>query len=98
MYLIFINDFVFMIIVFLLALFLSLLITLVYYYTNYVKESSRQKKWVYDELNENAKHGSTVFLGDSLTDFYRTSEFFLNFNIYNRGIAGDSTDDILRRI
>lgn len=98
MILIVINDFLFMIIVFLLALFLSLLITLVYYYTSYVKESSRQKKWVYDELNQNARHHSTVFLGDSLTDFYRTSEFFLNYNIYNRGIAGDSTDDVLRRI
>jgi len=71
---------------------------LIIYYTRYIKQSSREKRKLYTDLNRHAKKGSIVFLGDSLTDFYRTNEFFLNDEIYNRGIAGDTTDDVLNRL
>ena len=86
---------------FILGLFLLLLtavITLIFYYVRYVRQSSEEKKFIYTILNEQAKKNSIVFLGDSLTDFYRTNEFFLNADIYNRGIAGNTTDDVLERL
>ncbi len=98
MFLIVINNILFIIIVFLFVVVLSLLITLVYYYSNYIKESKSQKKWIYSEMNKAAKKNCIVFLGDSLTDFYRTHEFFLKSDIYNRGIASDTTDDVLSRL
>jgi len=39
-----------------------------------------------------------IFLGDSLTDCCEWSEIFRGKNIKNRGIAGDRTDGILKRI
>lgn len=42
--------------------------------------------------------GGTVFLGDSLTDFYPIQEFFPDRTIFNRGIAGDTTADVSARL
>lgn len=39
-----------------------------------------------------------VFLGNSLTEYGEWGEFFNNNNIRNRGIAGEFTDGILRRL
>jgi len=39
-----------------------------------------------------------VFLGNSLTEYGEWPEFFDNPNIRNRGIAGEFTDGILRRL
>lgn len=98
MILIVVNNVLFIIFIFLFMTILSLLITLLYHYLKYIKESRGQKRWVYSELNQNAKKNSIVFLGDSLTDFYRTHEFFIKSDIYNRGIASDTTDDIIKRL
>ena len=39
-----------------------------------------------------------VFLGDSLTDFYPLQDFFPDFSLCNRGIAGETSSDVIRRI
>ena len=39
-----------------------------------------------------------VFLGNSLTEHGKWSEFFKNSNIKNRGIGGDVTEGILKRL
>ncbi len=39
-----------------------------------------------------------VFLGDSLTDFFPLTEFIREPNMYNRGIAGDTTQDVMDRL
>ncbi|MDD3831671.1 MAG: GDSL-type esterase/lipase family protein [Clostridia bacterium] len=49
-------------------------------------------------LNQYAKKGQIVFFGDSLTDFYPLQEFFDTPTIYNRGIASDTTQNLLNRI
>ncbi len=49
-----------------------------------------------DQVKENKK---IVFLGDSLTDFYNIPEFLDgDYGIVNRGVAGDTTFDVLKRI
>ncbi|NLK67917.1 MAG: lysophospholipase [Clostridiaceae bacterium] len=50
------------------------------------------------ELNKSARPGGIVFLGDSITDFYRINEFFHDSYIINRGIGGDTTDGVLKRM
>lgn len=50
------------------------------------------------ELNHCAEPGSIVFLGDSITDFFRINEFFHRAYVINRGIGGDTTDGVLKRL
>lgn len=44
------------------------------------------------------REGGTVFLGDSLTDRGEWAETFAGATFRNRGIAGDTTRDILARV
>ena len=67
-------------------------------FIKYMKTSKEGKKEYYELLNREIEKESIVFLGDSLTEFYRTDEFLRDFNIYNRGIAGDTTDGVLERL
>ena len=42
--------------------------------------------------------GSIVFLGDSITDFVNFDEVLPSYHIINRGIAGDTTSGVLKRL
>lgn len=53
---------------------------------------------IFEEVNEISKPGKIVFLGDSLIDFFPIQDFFPGVKIYNRGIAGDTTKDLLKRL
>jgi lysophospholipase L1-like esterase len=48
--------------------------------------------------NRFAKPGGIVFLGDSLTHRYPLADFYPNMPIYNRGIDGDTTLGVLKRL
>ena len=50
--------------------------------------------------NANFAHGQTVFIGDSLTDGCALDVFYpgLSTAVYNRGIGGDSTAGVLKRL
>jgi len=50
----------------------------------------------WDELPVQAE--DAVFLGDSLTEFGSWPELFPNAQVKNRGIAGDDTSGVLRRL
>lgn len=52
----------------------------------------------YKVLNDFAPESPIVFLGDSLTDFYPVHEFIHDERIVNRGIANETTYDIMGRI
>lgn len=39
-----------------------------------------------------------VFVGDSLTENYNVYEYFKGYNVYNRGIGGDTTVGLLKRL
>ncbi len=53
---------------------------------------------VFIHLNAIAKPGGIVFLGDSITDFFRVNEFFPGAYVINRGISWDTTDGVLDRL
>lgn len=53
---------------------------------------------IFFELNESSEPGGIVFLGDSITDFFRVNEYFHGAYVINRGISGDTTDGVLKRL
>jgi len=58
------------------------------YYTKKVKEFQAMPK----------TEGSIVFLGDSITDYVDFDALLPQYHIVNRGIAGDTTSGVLRRL
>ncbi len=77
-----------------LLLFIILLYVIV---TLYIKKFAANKAEDFYIIDKFPRVRKTVFLGDSLTDFYPIEEF-TDLKIVNRGIAGDTTDDVMRRI
>ena len=49
-------------------------------------------------LNKFAKQEGTVFIGDSLTNEYLITEMLPDKNVHNRGIGGDTSDGVLKRM
>lgn len=54
------------------------------------------RKTIFESLP--MKKNGIVFLGDSITEACEWTELFKNNEAYNRGIAGDMTDGVLRRL
>lgn len=48
--------------------------------------------------NRHAKPGGVVFVGDSLTQRYPLSDFYPGVHLYNRGIDGDTTEGLSKRL
>ena len=48
--------------------------------------------------NRHAKPGGVVFVGDSLTQRYPLSDFYPGIHLYNRGIDGDTTEGLSKRL
>ena len=67
-------------------------------YIVYYKKFKYTKIHDFKILNKYAPNNPIVFLGDSLTDFFPLNEYFHNGIICNRGIAGDTSIDILNRL
>ncbi|MDD3191318.1 MAG: GDSL-type esterase/lipase family protein [Bacilli bacterium] len=98
MFLIQISTFLFIMMMVITAGLITTIIILVIYILKFIKKTGEDKRAIFRELNEQAHPDGIVFLGDSLTDFYHTDEFFYGADIYNRGIAGDTTDGVLDRL
>ena len=65
----------------------------------YYKRLTRREAADFLTYNEYAAPDGTLFLGDSLTDFVPVNEYFTSAaRLYNRGIAGDTTFDVLARV
>lgn len=61
-------------------------------------EQSKQKtQRKYAALNRLATRGGTVMVGDSIVEGFPLQEFF-DEKIYNRGISGDTSSGMLRRL
>ncbi len=57
-----------------------------------------KKATAYANAGIDAARGETVFFGDSITEMCNLEEFYPNLNLYNRGISGDTTQDMLDRL
>ncbi len=63
-----------------------------------VRTNRNIKLGYFESINKKPIQGQIVFFGDSLTDFFPIHEFFPNRTMYNRGIAADTTSQLLDRI
>ena len=50
--------------------------------------------------NANFSQGQIIFIGDSITDLYHLDDYYgdLDKAVYNRGIGGDTTDGVIKRL
>ncbi|WP_218975576.1 GDSL-type esterase/lipase family protein [Mesobacillus foraminis] len=63
-----------------------------------LKENYQQRVESWQETNKTLKAGSVVFLGDSLVEFFQVNEYFEGVTAINRGIKGDTTEGVLKRM
>lgn len=52
----------------------------------------------FQSINETAIPQGTVFVGDSITQDFNVYESFPGKNVYNRGIGGDTSEGVLKRL
>ncbi|NLN51171.1 MAG: lysophospholipase [Acholeplasmataceae bacterium] len=57
-----------------------------------------QRLKAFSFFNKYVKPEGIVFLGDSITEGFNVYEFFNGLNVYNRGISGDTTVGVLKRL
>lgn len=68
-------------------------------YGHWWKEAYRiLRTWGFDSENKNVLYGQVVFVGDSITDYCDLERYYPDFLAYNRGIASDTTDGLLKRM
>ncbi|HHU56212.1 MAG TPA: hypothetical protein GXZ48_05965, partial [Acholeplasmataceae bacterium] len=75
-----------------------IIVLLIIYLKWIIRRVGENKKEVYARLNQRAKKESIVFLGDSITEFFRLDEFFSGVDVINRGIAANTTIDVINRL
>lgn len=62
-----------------------------------LEQSKERTQRKYESLNKIAERQGIVMVGDSIVEGYPLSEFF-DKKIYNRGISGDTSGGMLRRL
>lgn len=62
------------------------------------KSGFNAKAESFKKQNTHIKKGGIVFVGDSITQDYNVYEYYPQYVVYNRGIGGDTTEGLLRRM
>ncbi len=63
-----------------------------------IETNYNSKVEIWEQTNEYINDGSIVFLGDSITEQFPLNEYFVGYDILNRGIFGDTTDGAIKRL
>lgn len=88
-----------LVVVLLVSLFVAVMIPCVY--SRYIRGETLyyiSKVDNFREENKTLPRGGVVFVGDSITDFCDLDKFYPGLDAVNRGIAGDVTYGVLRRM
>jgi len=64
----------------------------------FLKSGYDQKVKAFKIQNKFVKKGGIVFVGDSITQDYPIHDFYHNLSVYNRGIGGDTSEGLLKRL
>lgn len=62
------------------------------------REYYQNKLAIFEEENQTISHVDIVFLGDSLTDGYDVKNYYSEYTALNRGIGGDTTFGLEKRL
>lgn len=90
-----------------LVIFSILINTFVFYLPNQKNKEEREKLFkqfyqakieTFAEENKTISNPDVVFLGDSLTDGYDLTHYYPEYNCINRGISGDTTFGLEKRL
>lgn len=98
MFLLSITNIFFLIFIIVLAAAIIAIVILTIYVSRLIRLSTKLRAKQLGQFKSVTEEGQIVFLGDSLTEFFHLEEFFSGYKIYNRGIAGDTTDGVLERL
>lgn len=63
-----------------------------------IKQIPKKITCDYIYLTKIAKKGGILFLGDSIIEFFNVNGFFSGKLVHNRGVAGNTTTDLLERL
>ena len=88
-----------LVVVLLVSLFVAVMIPCVY--SRYIRGETLyyvSKVDAFRKENETLPRGGVVFVGDSITDFCDLDKYYPGLDAVNRGIAGDVTYGVLRRM
>lgn len=75
-----------------------ILVLIIILISSQLQKSTKLKAKQFARYNPITLKNKIIFLGDSLTEFFPIDEFFHSYNPYNRGIASDTTDGVLKRL
>lgn len=90
------KDFLLILFIFLTIISSTILIYILIYLKIMAKLYYHQHVLAYSYQKNNMQ--KVIFIGDSHTEFFKTNVYLSNFNILNFGIAGDTTDGVLKRL
>jgi len=91
---VFIASIVFLVIVLCFTVFMSIRI----YINQYINDNYHRRVSIWQETANSIADGGIVFIGDSHTEFFALDEYFQNIPVINRGIYGDTTDGVKKRL
>lgn len=77
---------------------ISIFLGIKMYVNSFIKDNYTNRVNIWSETNKNLPSNSTVFIGDSITEYFMLDEFFLDKTVINRGIYGDTTTGVLNRL
>lgn len=63
-----------------------------------IKSGYEAKVQGFRKQNQFIQKGGITFVGDSITQDFNVYEYFSEYKVYNRGIGGDTTDGLLKRM
>ncbi len=64
----------------------------------FIKSGFEAKVQGFRKQNQFIQKGGIAFVGDSITQDYNVYEYFSEYTVYNRGIGGDTTEGLLKRM
>jgi lysophospholipase L1-like esterase len=73
-------------------------ISIIIYLNKFIRDNYNRRVTVWQETAVNIPDGSIVFVGDSHTEYYTLDEYFPEYPVINRGIYGDTTRGVKKRL
>lgn len=67
------------------------------FYSMFKENNQSRIEW-FKFLNRNTQPGGVLFVGDSITQEFLVTDYFQDKLVYNRGIGGDTTVGLLKRM
>jgi len=68
------------------------------YVNQFIRDNYQRRVSVWEETANHIPDNGIVFIGDSHTEYFELNEYFPGFPVFNRGIYGDTTYGVKKRL